>query len=308
MSITFNPVFVVGARRSGTTLLQLMLDAHPNIGMTYETGFLPKYAEKVPFALDTKSGVNDFLHDFYMKPSIQLWDTKELPTAEEVYSRMEEPGAGSLLNAVFSILAAQRNKCRWGDKTPDFVLHMPALISLFPNAQFIHIIRDVRDIAVSRLNIRWFSNDIVRISNEWRTILNTARADASTLAKGQYMELRFEDLIGNTKEELQRICEFLHEPYHDDMLQYHQSAEERIPSADMHVHENTLKAPLPSKCNKWKTQLTPGDRMIIESLAGEEMQSLGYELEGVHGSKWKARKSLYQLRGLLDRHLFFRKW
>ena len=193
MSIKLNPVFVVGARRSGTTLLQLMLDAHPNIGMTYETGFLPKYAENIPFDLETKTGVEEFLHEFYMKPSIQLWDTKDLPAAEEVFSKMQEPSAGCLLDTVFSILAARRNKSRWGDKTPDFVLHMPALVLLFPEAQFIHIIRDVRDIAVSRLNIRWFSHDIVRMSNEWRTILQTARSDAATLADGQYMELKFED-------------------------------------------------------------------------------------------------------------------
>jgi hypothetical protein len=281
-----------------------MLDAHPRISMTYQSGFLPSYASRQhTIDLNSLENVKAFLQDFYSKPSIQRWKATNLPDAETVYRRMKEATVGALFDALYTTLAEQRGRVRWGDKSNDFASYMDSLTKLFPRAQFIHIVRDCRDVVLSRLGIRWFSHDIVKIAHEWLDTLEVAEQTSRRLGPGCYLQVYYEALIQQPEVELRRICEFLREDFFGEMLEYPSRSRDRIPEGDMHVHQNTTKGPIATHHGLWKTKMRPSDQMIIESIAGARLAACGYPLLGVRGQAWKAKVLYYRLRGMADRLL-----
>src|SRR6266508_118853 len=118
------PIFVVGCQRSGTTLLRLILDAHPNISCGPETRFLTDLAH-----VTTGSWKRLAQYGF---PK-QYW---------------HEHIAG-MFDAIKSDYARRAGKSRWADKTPRYALTLPFIDRLFPTCQVVHVIRDGRDVVAS---------------------------------------------------------------------------------------------------------------------------------------------------------------
>jgi hypothetical protein len=154
---------IVGVPRSGTTLLRLMLDAHPQFAIPPETGFLPRAARLSP-PLFLRTRLFDLLThfprsapnwaDFHMDASEfqqALWQIRPFTVAEGV-------------RAFYRLYAQHHRKTRSGDKTPLYALEMPAIRRLLPEARFIHVIRDGRDVALS-LRKTWFTPLYLYISS-----------------------------------------------------------------------------------------------------------------------------------------------
>lgn len=139
------PFFIVGHPRSGTTLLRFILSSHPRLHIPAETGFLPFL------------GVNP-------QRSLSLVDVERLldriahlntewgglvQDREEFLAALPEPSLAFVLDALYRRKIAGSGAARWGDKTPGYVHHLPALHSIFPQVQFLHVIRDGRDAVLS---------------------------------------------------------------------------------------------------------------------------------------------------------------
>ncbi len=142
-----SPVFVVGAQRSGTTMLRLMLNAHSCLAIPFELDFLA--------AMDDKE--NDFDASTVLRRLAEHPWTRRAQIdfdAEEILKKCPK-GHSELFREVFGQWAATQGKMRWGNKTPTYVTEMDRLYGLFPDSQFIHIVRDGRDVAVSLASVSW---------------------------------------------------------------------------------------------------------------------------------------------------------
>lgn len=157
-----NPyVFIVGCPRSGTTLLQRMLDNHPQLAVTNDAAFILK-ALKVVYQIK-KSRIKEG-HDPAMTQQVVdflLTDDRfarmRLP-ADRVREAAARCGTyGAFVSALYDEFARMHGKPLAGDKTPDYARRLPVLHGLFPQAKFIHIIRDGRDVALSTLE--WTATD-----------------------------------------------------------------------------------------------------------------------------------------------------
>ena len=167
---------IVGAPRSGTTLLRLMLDSHPDMAIPPETGFL--FA-----ALVLKKGhdmtVEQLVNTITQYPeNAPNWSDFQIPV-EDLVRRLKTINPFDLVEGVrcFYQLYAQRfGKSRWGDKTPDYSLQIQAIGEMLPEAHFIHIIRDGRDAALS-LRSTWFtpSRDMRVLAQYWHDRVDSAR-------------------------------------------------------------------------------------------------------------------------------------
>src|SRR5262249_37007454 len=207
------PFFVVGAERSGTTMLRLMLNSHPNIAVPHESGFITVFYRKlIDYGdLSKKQNAKKILKDIseygYMKKGGQIQSLEEI---------LSYPIAGyaDLVNAIFTAYAKQRGKMRWGDKTPDYTPHLDILWKLFPGCRIVHLVRDGRDTAISLRSISWGSRSIQRIAEDWRWQTTLAHKVGNVLGE-HYLEVRYEDLVQQPENTLRNICTFLHEPYHE---------------------------------------------------------------------------------------------
>lgn len=283
--------FVVGATRSGTTLLRLMLDAHPEIAIPSETHFIPDLIKAREKHHANPERMLEMLTSHRRWGDFQI-DADELMARWKGLPELTGPAA---VRAFFELYGDQQGSPpRWGDKTPGYVKRMREIQEYLPEARFIHLIRDGRDVALSILKQSFGPETIEAAAERWRGRVLRGRAQQPYL--GYYMEVKFEDLVLDTEGQLRRICEFIELDFHPDMLGYHETAEQRLKekarelprgkgrdpqSAERRLksHEKTFEPPNPSLVGGYKTKMRPEDRAAYEALAGDLLAELGYEVE-----------------------------
>ena len=288
--------FVVGATRSGTTLLRLMLDAHPEIAIPSETHFIPELISAREKHGASREQMLELL------TSHRRWGDFTIEPGElaERWAQIEPLSGPEAVRAFFHLYADKQDKhgARWGDKTPGYVKSMREIQGYLPEARFIHLIRDGRDVALSVLKQSWGPQSIEAAAEKWRSRVNRGRSQAPYL--GYYIEVKFEDLVLETERELRRICEFIEVPFDENMLGYHLTAEQRLQekaralprvhgeaqSAEKRLasHAKTFEPPNPEMIGTWRQRMSPADRAAYEALAGDLLAELGYDAEAPNGA------------------------
>src|SRR2546430_1135755 len=146
------PLFVVGCGRSGSTLLRLMLDAHPQLAVPPESHFIPQLWRDHGGARPVDPDV--IVRALVATPHFRHWKIPEDAVRRRV-EELERPSFADVVGAAFEANADVYGKTRWGDKTPIYVRSIPLLARLWPEARFAHLIRDGRDVALSYLSLHW---------------------------------------------------------------------------------------------------------------------------------------------------------
>ncbi len=266
------PVFVVGAARSGTTLLRLMLDAHPSFALPPESHFVVTLAarrlrlqRRPEVALDRVLG----------HPRFALWGL-DGDLVRAAAARRRPADLAGLFRVVFETYAAAQGKPRWGDKTPGYVEHLPLLAHLFPDARFIHLIRDGRSVAASIATQPWGPPTPVSAAWWWRGRVRQGRRDGARLGE-RYLEVRYEELIADPIVALSAVCRHLGTEFHPTMLGYANTAPGRLPAGTTQpgqLHERTLLPPTMSTDRF--TTLPEGERRAVEHACRPVLRELGY--------------------------------
>ena len=196
------------------------------------------------------------------------------------------------MNAIFTEYAKRKGKVRWGDKTPSHVMELDVIWKLFPDCRVVHLVRDGRDVALSMRRVDWGSSHIPRVAENWRWMTTLGRKMGAFLGD-RYCEVHYEDLVTKPEETLRSICAFLEEPYHENLLRHHLTAQQEMPEESMKWHGDSVRMPDPSKVFAWKHRMSLADRIIFEQVAGAELEMFGYLREN-HPQTFGSRlKSLY---------------
>jgi Sulfotransferase family len=289
--------FVVGIARSGTTLLRLMLDAHRELTIPPETHFLPRlFTHFDRWVEEGIAGAELRRRAVELITSHPRWGDIDLdPGAVERRMADHDPlTAGDAARSFYEAYAAQEGKPRWGDKSPPYTWKARRIQRALPEAHFIHLIRDGRDVALSLTEVSWGPGDVQAAATKWVEELRQARRRARRLRRGTYIEVRYEDLVADPEPLLRRIVEFVALPWDGEMLSYHRSAEARMKTVmrDFHPmgggtitaedrrrqHELVSSPPSSSRVGRWRTEMSADDRRAFESIAGDLLSDLGYEL------------------------------
>jgi hypothetical protein len=282
--------FIVGVTRSGTTLLRLMLDAHPEMAIPPETHFVPQLIKKA-----RKRGIScEEAHG--VVTGHRQWGDFGLDSGELLrrYCALDRIDPESTVRAFFELYAEREGKPRWGDKTPNYVKRMKQIERTIPEARFVHMIRDGRDAALSRFK-RLLKDPppIDTVAERWVKKIEGARADAEDL--DHYIEVQYEHLVRDTETELRRVCEFLELDWDPSILRYYERASERLAEMDRDLpgeegkptrpaehrreaHLLTSKPPDPSRLARWKQDMSATDNAEFERVAGDLLSELGYEV------------------------------
>ena len=292
--------FVVGVNRSGTTLLRMMLDSHPDLAIPPETHFIPALFDAVKErrkAGDRMSAaeVVDFLvqhrrwGDFGLDEAVLL----------ERIEKDKKVRPKNVLRAFYQLYAENQGKTRYGDKTPGYVKQMGIVHRTLPESRFIHLIRDGRDVALSRED-RTDDEDMTveRHAKIWKRRINRARGQVPRIK--HYVEVRYEDLVDDPESVLRTICEFIELPFDSAMLSYHERSADRLqeiardlddedggalrPAVErMEAHSLVTEAPRSDRVGRWRESMDPGDVAQFEAIAGDLLDDLGYEVSTPEG-------------------------
>lgn len=282
--VSVNPyVFVVGCVRSGTTLLQRMIDAHPQLAVTPEHDWIPR---------SPGQGL-DFQSDGPPIAAIIGWIVEQdqfdqfgisRDDIEEILASNPSATYSMFISRLFDFYGSQRGKRLVGGKNPRHMLDMPVLHALFPPARFIHVVRDGRDFclavrdrtrfsgAISRRHVTWAEDPVSTAALMWAWLVRRARADGLALGPDLYYEVRYESLVASPGEECARLCAFLGLPYDDAMLRYHEG--KTLSTAPHDTNEAWL--PVTPGLRDWRSQMSVEDVERFEAAAGELLDELGY--------------------------------
>lgn len=294
--------FIVGASRSGTTMLRLMLDTHPQLAIAPETHFIPSVARLCVSADDPVAAALDAIVESDRWPSFEL-DADALRT-QAATARCRS--LSDVLRVFYGSYAAARGKPRWGDKTPFYVLAMASISRLLDEARFIHIIRDGRDVALSVMPLWWGPNSVAEAAAWWAERVRTGRTVGAGLA---YLEVRYEQLVEQPEAELRRICPFIAVEFHPQMLEFDKRVRAQPATVAPHLVNLTLDAALAAEptaptaasetlvgpqemqarlaarlsgppdaagIERWRTEMTAGQLREFDEVAGNLLDELGY--------------------------------
>jgi len=280
--------FVVGVPRSGTTLLRLMLDAHPVLAIPPETHFISAAPRAVSSSREPARALCSMLLE---SPRWGDFGIEERALLERLEA-LEPFVLADAVRAFYLLYAERFGKRRWGDKTPPYLASMTTIRALLPEARFVHLIRDGRDVGCSILPRSWGPTTIAEAAAWWRRQILHARRQASNLSG--YMELHYEELTAHPERALKAVCALIDLPYDGGMLGYHRRADERMNEIDRDLHDRTgrvsvsaserrqmhvlTRQPPQAGLSRWREELTRKQVLEFETVAGDLLEELGYEL------------------------------
>lgn len=287
---------IVGCPRSGTTLLAVMLDSHPRLAMPPETAFLPELK-----TLAGKEG-SALRRDFFTLLTTDRWGVSnwnDVGLDKEAYWRrlcaLRTFSITGGLRVFYGMYAEGLGKPLFGEKTPADTHCMRDIEAYLPEARFIHLVRDPRDVVLS-LRRTTAGRSVEQTSQIWVDMVSLARASAKNV--GHYHELRYEHLVLEPEAELRKVCDFLELDYTSRMLDYRVSGARHVghlgdrlmPDGRANVphelrarlHENLAQPLRRDRVHNWRQQMSADDRAKVEAIAAPLMRDIGYDVENSH--------------------------
>ncbi len=274
------PVFIVGCPRSGTTLLQRLLAAHSGVAIAPETHFMRQFwLHRQGFGnLDDDANFRRLLAAVTATPEFA-----DLHIDAETWTQTAWQGErsyGALLWLLLEQYARANDASFVGEKTPNHVFFLADLHGLFPEARFVHLVRDPRAVVNSWRHCPWTSGSAWRDAVRWR---RHVRAAMSAKVPGM-ITVFYEKLVQQPGLCLQNLCRFLDLTFEPDMLLYHQRASTAF---DMQREPWKARAlsPIASElATSWQNELSPAAIAAVEAVAWREMKFFGYHPVT---SKWR---------------------
>jgi sulfotransferase family protein len=272
------PLFVVGCGRSGSTLLRLMLDAHPEFAMPGESHFIPELRRSYPDPIDVDAVTAALLRT----PHFRHWKVSERAVWDRVRA-VDAPSFADVVEAAFMGNADEHGKTRWGDKTPIYVQHVPLLATLWPDARFVHLIRDGRDVALSYLSLHWGPSTAWAAARKWRRDVTAGIRHGQPLGPSRYREVRYDDLVVDPRATLTAVTAFAGLGFDDRMLDPVARADHETlaPEEGRPFHARAAQ-PVQPDARDWRTQMEPDAVRHFEAIAGDLLHDLGYERRYPH--------------------------
>lgn len=273
------PIIIGGCPRSGTTLLRTMLHCHPEVAIPRETRFvLEAWLRRRRFGDLRREDNRRRLAGWVFKRDKSQANRLGLD-ADEAIERLvaAPPTLGSMLATCFVMFAERLGRPRWGDKRPMYAARMAAIWDLFPDAQFIHVVRDPRACVVSLRKLGWYDGQIAPAAELWERSIIAVNSWRPKLGADQLLEVRYEDLVTEPRETLTRVAAFATLAADDDalerMLSYHELEERR----SQRYHSNLSRPLDPTRLLAWNDDLEKPEIAFIEEAARPLMRQWGYE-------------------------------
>lgn len=264
-------VFVVGCPRSGTTLVQQLLNAHPEIRIGPETHFIHRFWQQ-------RDRFGDLRGDGWSRLVREVAAIPELAdigvTPDEVVAEAEglERHPGRLLLTLLDRFGS--GAAVTGEKTPNHLLYMPLLQEWIPGARFIHVLRDPRAVANSWRTVPWSSGTVFGDAAIWRRYLRTARRNPPR--PGTLLVVRYEELVEHPADELRRMARFLELPYDERMLEHHRSGSVAV-DVEREPWKRRVAEPISAgPASRWRQELTRREVFEVEATVGGLMERVGY--------------------------------
>jgi len=271
------PIFIVGTERSGSNLLRLILNAHSRIAIPHPPHIL-NYFQPIEATYGDLARAHAFsrlVDDILRLISVHIHPWEIRVQRDRILREAWPRNTFGVFCAIYDQFLDATGKARWGCKSTFMIEHAPCIVERYPEARFVWLIRDPRDVAASA------RRSVFGPCHPWLTARLWAHQQRLGLAleeqrSSHLIRIHYEELITGTKAVLSRICAFLGEDLESDMFHFDRTQEARRCSALSACWRNTGTGMLSHNAGKFITDLTSRETALVEHTAAPVMRSLGY--------------------------------
>ena len=273
-----SPIFIIGTERSGSNLLRLILDVHPEVVIPHPPHLMKYFGDLDYGDLNTLDNLRTLSQDM-----VKLIDTHIFPwdialSSETLAKQALEPSHFGLVAAIYESVRSQHGVTRWGCKSTFMIKYIKETLSVYPKAQFILLVRDPRDVAVSARKSVFSPCHPYLSAKLWNEQQALGRAAEAQLEPSQLYVLRYEDLLVDSEVVLHQICDFLKLEFTPSLLRFFEQKEAKKSANLSESWGNTARPILKNNHQKFHTELSPKDIATVEKVCQDNMQHFGYAL------------------------------
>lgn len=290
------PIFIVGNPRSGTTMFRLMLAAHSKINIPPESEFIVRLYQKYGHIQSFKKEkllniLSDLCGDNAIVNLEEQWQIS-LSGFDENIERLFGKSYAEFCESLYIFYAHAKGldgKAMWGDKNNAYGNYVDVLTDLYPQAKFIHIVRDGRAVLSSYQQLDIDKNqkyapllpkDPVVVAENWVDMVDRIDRHLQRFASGHYITVRYEDILDDFELSISKVCDFLGVNYEHSMKLFHQvNIKHLMEPVNYSWKENTRKPLDRGKATAWRERLSPNDICRFESVAASKLVQHGYKTD-----------------------------
>ena len=296
--------FILSAQRSGSTLLRVLLDKLPGVISLPETFFWEFRNNYIQADLSNKESLSSICNAWLDFFTIRKWDINH----GELYDSIMGSNASSWKD-IFELSVKQyiKDVCpefkgnTWVEKSPSHIFYQKDILSFYPNAKFIYLLRDPRDQAASLKTCSWSTSNVYTIARVWRKGVRSFRVTSNNIV------IKYENLVTKPEKELEKVCELLNQPFDEALLAPVGMNFSKMGSqvTNVELHKKAYQEITPQSIGNWRKKLSVPDRdvEVIEHVCHKEMIEYGYLLSREKVKKMIYPPILYQAFGLLFKKL-----
>jgi hypothetical protein len=266
------PFFIIAAGRSGTTLLRLILNGHSRLHIPAETWFVQPLVEALPLTgplsrTQCKAALATMVQH-------ERWPDMQLDAAvlQDRAEQLQSPTLRGLIDIVYAHQLAGSGKVRIGDKTPHYFFIAPQLLTVYPGAKFIHLIRDGRDVAISWIDAGW--ERYYERAFPWPAAM-LHRRELRACWPESLLEVRYEALVRHPEAVAAEVCAFLGEAFEPGMLTW-QNRIGDVAARDRHLHARLARPLSDDAVAVWRRRLSTWECFAVEACLHHDLRDAGY--------------------------------
>ena len=273
-------ILMIGTQRSGSNLMRLMLNQIPAIEAPHPPHILQRLMPLLPSYgnLSDEATFRQLVDDVCRLVELNPvpWEGVVLGR-EDIAGRCTQNSLVAVFSAIYDVLAETRGAETWCCKSLANVHYVPEIDIYLPNAKYLYLYRDGRDVAVSFKKAVVGQKHFYHIAQEWAKAQRAALAMRKKLDGSQFFSISYEALTSSTEESLKALCKFLGVEYQSSMMNFHESSEAKNTASSSSLWNNVTKPIMNQNTKKFLKQASEEEVKVFELVAGDVLDALGYE-------------------------------
>ncbi len=273
------PIFIIGTERSGTNLLRAILNSHSNIAIPHPPHIMENFFKIEPlYSVFGESGFKAMINDVVRMVELHPYSWPIRIDRERIFIEAKSRDLINIFFCIYEQYLEYTGKKRWGCKSTFMINHVALVRHYYPKAQFIYMVRDGRDVAVSAQKSIFNNYSIYYIARRWQKEQGLGIYWLNKLSREEIYLLKYEDLIDSPLETINKICIFLGETFENRMLEFFQDKDIQKGAALSVSWKNMARPIIKGNYDKYKYELTKKDIELFEALTWREMDYFSYKL------------------------------
>lgn len=280
--MTVDPIFIIGTERSGSNLLRLILNAHPDIAVPHPPHVMAYFGpiEKCYGDLTREANFRRLTKDVvaHIRGHIHPWEVSL--DVDALVRDVRPRSLFGLYAALYEQWMTAAGKSRWGCKSTFMIHYVDRILTQYPGARLIWLVRDPRDVALSSRESVFNPFHPYYTAQLWTQQQELGLKLEASLPKSNLLRVTYEDLITDPRGTVERICQFIKVSFDPCMLRFFETKDARTSAGLAQDWQNTAMPILSGNANKFLSRMTADEIATIETVAGNTMRKLAYEPVG----------------------------